>query len=1825
MSHGDTARRKIVVGFTVHEAKELNKDGVAIDPLVIVRAAGREFKTQMKTGKIQHAKFEEGHIWNDMYLTDDEFNMSFIDFELQAANVFTRNDVIGSARVQLAMVRKRANHTVAGKWLQLTNAHESTARLRATVFCYGEGDAPPTVKEVTNCAEEAEEHIRDLKNAVLDTVGRKDQGQQSGQNYHLFVQVHRAEDLGGGDKLYNPYVTVEFNGHRLSSQHVVDASKLNFEEQFRLPVQTPLLADAIVIRVWSKNKWGADDIIVQGRLSFSLVRMHAMPPQWFTFYGFSSKEVPDVEQICSMGEVVEENTYLGRLLISAHVAKVKHGSLLKAATLQGGAFEEPASAQMTLLADVYEISGVDGSQAYVTMSLGKTCKKTKTVTREEDELSFNLAEGDAGRMPLLVGVVPVDPKNQVDVILSLHVKTSFNMLGISEDGFQRVGFVRLKLSEIRDWEGDSHIPKWVAMRPMVHLPSSVKPGAVLLTLSKTSKAAVKDRVKPTFKKLSFQLRCYLCAARGLNNQTEEMPKAFCEVSCAGQVARTQTADDPPTSAPRWAECLTIPIELQYSVQHSRVYPEPIQLVVYDDVQGASSAYDKLAIAVDAAKEVAQSEDALKELQNRGQAAVNGIENQEEIGVKLKRGALEMFGAIQDTVGAMGGDVMAKKRMGAIVDGRRVMGRANIHFNHIIKPPHRKGITPMWIKLKGGMMGSNHAGDILVGFEMLKPKYASRAQCNDPILPKKATPPGARQCVISVAVAGLRGVKVPEGYGALEKPKLEIAMAKFRKEEKSEKDDKDDKAGEEEEENEANEQGAAKATPKAKGKTKEKSKDKNKDAGTEKIKFTRKPPEGQEVSKDDYNRKWTTRGVSGWEFLRVVHLPALIPNVAVWEPDLKIRLLDEKDRLVAEGRASIADRLPWDNTQGKRTRALRSVQSQDDWPPDPELEEDGGIPVSDEEDDANYKTVEFGAEPLQMRFNDSDTKTFPPVLEALAKSSAARRAGVKAGDWLVGYTKPKEKDKPTGHWTQAQAAAFIQSMEEEKVRPLTLRFRRKGRDEVSVRLTENSQKTMLDFESDESVRPPKIEKDRTADHWWTKQGVKKGWRIVDINGFDCRAWHGNHEFFKKLLEMRPIIVTCRDAKPANAAAERELQLRAKVMLSGVPSSYVKAHEHKMRHVDQTLDGTLVPRCTPILPPVSDSKAMNLWPARDGCLDVQGKAVPVSQGDGDGSDERSRPTVEGKLEDSMTKPEFEAVPLFNGNYQVGVLKLAYTVKNPVPFDLNWVSNPKHNQDKWEKEVFDEKKLRRRFKVGQPAKLRVRTYITRGLSVSGAVQGVGNPFLYFSYGSDTVKLEGRRKMNTSEPRFFTTEERDIQLPDEALFEVGLYDWQEYGTPQLIGKTLMDLEDRWFTEDYQEYMKKHQVPIEYRPLLSGDVGSLCKGSLEMWVELLDSQEAAEVRKSPLFQPPPVEVEMRVIVWGVRNMSLRLCVDEFGDERGRVDVLARCALSCSAFLGPQPDAQETDIHYSSEGEAEFNWRFVYSKIAVTRGVPLQCHLQLSMWEHFALKRPVLLCENLMDMKNYCTRVAKTRDVFEIESEVPLTNRMLTKLLQDEAEENKWDAAENGGDSSEDEAFELKQHGAAEKQTAAGGEEVPVAALVKILVQVLPQTEASDENNKVGMKRDNPNRNPVLAYPKTGRNWQYALPTAVNVIEGIIDGYNTGKRRLCYTSIVVAIILVIAMLHYIKDAKTGCPYIMASCKSMSTCAVCACCYHRNEDASKFCYYSFLGSSKCGADPLRGFCNMPTSDCELTVTNGQCSPTDQASGGSCFSEPNDAVATAAATR
>ena len=92
-----------------------------------------------------------------------------------------------------------------------------------------------------------------------------------------------------------------------------------------------------VIRIWDSAKWVRDEIIVQGRLSFSLLRaklskdyMRIMccaistasrvkrqeAERWVHSLGGRSRaaQVPDVQAITSSGEVAEENAYLGRNL-----------------------------------------------------------------------------------------------------------------------------------------------------------------------------------------------------------------------------------------------------------------------------------------------------------------------------------------------------------------------------------------------------------------------------------------------------------------------------------------------------------------------------------------------------------------------------------------------------------------------------------------------------------------------------------------------------------------------------------------------------------------------------------------------------------------------------------------------------------------------------------------------------------------------------------------------------------------------------------------------------------------------------------------------------------------------------------------------------------------------------------------------------------------------------------------------------------------------------------------------------------------------------------------------------------------------------------------------------------------------------------------------------------------------------------------------------------------------------------------------------------------------------------------------------------------------
>jgi len=552
--------------------------------------------------------------------------------------------------------------------------------------------------------------------------------------------------------------------------------------------------------------------------------------------------------------------------------------------------------------------------------------------------------------------------------------------------------------------------------------------------------------------------------------------------------------------------------------------------------------------------------------------------------------------------------------------------------------------------------------------------------------------------------------------------------------------------------------------------------------------------------------------------------------------------------------------------------------------------------------------------------------------------------------------------------------------------------------------------------------------------------------------------------------------------------------------------------------------------------------------------------------------------------MNPAVFRNIPLLSGATEIGQVKARFKVVSPP--NKKWMYGKEGTGE--DKVFFNEKMLRKRFKIDQPHSLRVRTYIIRGLNVSGAVSGYGNPYLYFMYGASKVSLEGHRQMQSVEPRYFRSEECDINLPEQSYFEIGLFDYQENGEDLLIGKSVLDLEDRFYTRDYMIMMKNKKVPIEYRPLIcesidanTGDVSTISKGSLEMWIELLDTTTAAEIPVSKLLQPPAMEVEVRLICWTVHDLQMRMCTDEYGDPRESISIRCRCSIDCRTYNGPQPKEQETDQHDSCVGDGEFNWRFLFSRIQVTKGVPIDCFLHLSVWEYFALSRPIMLCESLLELKSYVKKVSEDRMMLEMEADLPLSNNQLQAELKKEMKGE--GGVEGGGDGDEDEpAAEEEEDAEGEGDFNAGAAEeeraIPPAAYMKIVLQVLAQTEASNENNKVGIARNEPNRNPSLPFPKTGRDWRYSMPTAASVVEKVMDAFSPSKRGPLMTLIMFFIIAsIISNVPFDEDLQCV-TTVKQSCFDQSTCFTCNCCGRIGGDMSdakkqKLCKWGFIFMSR----------------------------------------------------
>ena len=170
--------------------------------------------------------------------------------------------------------------------------------------------------------------------------------------------------------------------------------------------------------------------------------------------------------------------------------------------------------------------------------------------------------------------------------------------------------------------------------------------------------------------------------------------------------------------------------------------------------------------------------------------------------------------------------------------------------------------------------------------------------------------------------------------------------------------------------------------------------------------------------------------------------------------------------------------------------------------------------------------------------------------------------------------------------------------------------------------------------------------------------------------------------------------------------------------------------------------------------------------------------------------------------------------------------------------------------------------------------------------------------------------------DPEFRQVFEFQSSLPGPTGLVVEVKDYDMVGKDDEIGRTKIDLEDRWFGA---EWAKLEPKPIERRTLRQ--VGSrMARGKLVLWVDIMTKAEASRSPKVDISLPPPADFELRMVVYQARKM---VALDAMTNAN---DLFFSCSLTTMAedANAAEERTQETDVHWRARSVGSFNWRMCW-------------------------------------------------------------------------------------------------------------------------------------------------------------------------------------------------------------------------------------------------------------------------------------------------------------
>jgi hypothetical protein len=248
--------------------------------------------------------------------------------------------------------------------------------------------------------------------------------------------------------------------------------------------------------------------------------------------------------------------------------------------------------------------------------------------------------------------------------------------------------------------------------------------------------------------------------------------------------------------------------------------------------------------------------------------------------------------------------------------------------------------------------------------------------------------------------------------------------------------------------------------------------------------------------------------------------------------------------------------------------------------------------------------------------------------------------------------------------------------------------------------------------------------------------------------------------------------------------------------------------------------------------------------------------------------------------------------------------------------------------------------------------RLYVLKGKSFTPKDATNSDPYLVIKLGDKVITDKESLRPNTNNPGFFRSYDIPTLLPGTCTLKIECWDDDGFDFDDLIGETKIDLEDRFFCKEWKKIAKLPKMPIEHRTLFI-QKSAAPQGILECWVEIMDPKMAAANPAIDVSPPPKEDWEVRVIVWGTRDVT-------FADEATKCnDLYVKGSLAGLEL--------ETDTHWRCRSKGSFNWRW---KFPLT--LPLDPEedygkdtLQFQLWDKDILAANDMICETRVELNDF--------------------------------------------------------------------------------------------------------------------------------------------------------------------------------------------------------------------------------------------------------------------